>query len=433
MIKKDKKKLCPIIVTHRRLNQSLSIFDDINRSYQNPEKFTSDLNNLIQALRNITFILQSEKSKIENFDEWYEPFQKEMKNDDVMRWLIDSRNHVVKKGDLKKDSYLSIRIVDHYNHEVLTQKFDPFLTTDSAIQLFRKMVKLKYPDILKDEIVLEAERRWVVSSYPKAELVDVLIYCFSILVGIVESAHVKLDRSILDCQQNDFFTKEEDFMVVLRNKLKKIRTTRISYTDGYSYGMDIKKMGKKEIFGDKSQEEITQKVEKRYGDISKLKKIMEPTSEELPFCFLNYHLEMSKRFLLKDGSLMPVCFFYFSKKEPPRMSFFVPDGPISRFSIAESIADIAEETHCRAIIYISEIWVGNIPEKKEDYIPARLQKNKREAVHILAVIPNKIKGIVLPFHRKNKKIILDKETFNDFPIKNYPFFNKLQKVWETSS
>ena len=106
---------CPFPTTHRRVNQALSIFKDINLHYQDPEKFTSDLNNLIQTLRNITFMLQSEKDTIKDFSGWYAPIQEVMRKDDKMRWLVDSRNHIVKRGDLEKESYISVRIVDHFN------------------------------------------------------------------------------------------------------------------------------------------------------------------------------------------------------------------------------------------------------------------------------------------------------------------------------
>ena len=424
----NNKNICPISSTHKRLNHVLSIFDDINKSYQDPDKFTSDLNNIIQALRNITFILQSEKSKIKNFDEWYKPFQEAMRKDDVMLWLVDSRNHVVKKGDLEKDSYLSIRIVDHFNHEIFVQKFDPFITTDEAVQLFRKIIKIKFFDVLKDDVIIEAEREWVVSSYSKAELVDVLIYCFSILVNIIENAHIISNNSILNCKENEFFSEEKDFMVVLRNKLKKSRITKVSYSDGNPLVSNITRIDKTEMFKNYSKAEIKKKVTEKYGDISELKKIMEPTSEEIPFCFLDYHLEMSKKFMLSDGGILTACFFYFSKEEPPRMTFFVPENPVNRFNMAENIADIAEETHCKAIIFISEMWLGDVPKNKKDYIPARLQENRKEAVSILAATPNKIKSILVPFHRENGKIVLEKEQLEK--VTEWPFLSKLQKVWK---
>jgi len=419
---------CPILTTHKRLNHALSIFNDINKSYQNPEKFTSDLNNLIQTLRNITFILQAEKEKIKNFDTWYKPIQDMMKKNDAMKWLHNSRTHIVHRGDLEKESYITIRVVDHFNKEILTEKFNPFLTTEQAIKFFRKTIKLKFPKTLKEDIVVEAERKWVVSFFPNAEIIDVLIYCFSVLTDVVELTHNIFNDSILTCAENNFFDKKEDFMIVLRNRLKKTRTTRICYDDGkiitsYKFAIERSK-----IFKNNSKAELKRKVEQKYGDISELKKLMKPISEEIPFCFLKYHLEMSKRFLLTDGGVLPICFFYFSKINPPGMLSFDTKDPSARFGMAESIADMAEETKCKSIIFISEVWTGKFPKNDKDYIPARLQKNKKEAVEIVAITPDKMKTIHLPFYRKNGKIVLEKEAYDI--SQEWPFFNKLKKVWE---
>ncbi len=421
------KKNCPLPTTHARLNHVLSIFDDINKSYQEPVKFTSDLNNLIQALRNVTFMLQSEKGKIENFNEWYKPIQDLMKEDEVMKWLVNSRNHVVKQGDLEKDSYITVRIVNHYNHEIFTQKFDPFLSTDTAIQLFRKVVDLKFPEILKSEVLIEAEREWVVSSYPRGEVVDVLIYCFSILVNVVEKAHEIFGDSILTCEGNSFFDPTEDFMVVLRNNLKLKRSTRVFYESGNVVSSSIERITMEEVLNGMSKEEASKKVTEKYGSIKEIKKIMKPTNEEIPFCFIPYHLEMAKKFMLSDGGILPTCFLYFSKEEPPKMMHFVLSEPTARYSAAERIADMVEQTHCKAIIFLSEVWIGDLPKKGESYVPARYQKGKKEAISLFSATPTKTRHIHLPFSREGEKIILGKESVAD--DRNWPFFNKLFKVW----
>ena len=66
---------CPILQVHTRLNQAFSMFSEVGSRYQKPDAFTVTLNDLIQALRNVTFILQAEKSKIPDFDKWYPPYQ----------------------------------------------------------------------------------------------------------------------------------------------------------------------------------------------------------------------------------------------------------------------------------------------------------------------------------------------------------------------
>lgn len=424
----ENKNICPIHTTHSRLNHALAIFDDINKSYQNPKKFTSDLNNLIQALRNVTFMLQSEKEKIGNFDAWYESIRDVMRKDVAMKWLHDSRTHVVHKGDLEKDSYLSLSIVNHDRKEIFTEKYDPFISTEDAAQSFLKVTKIKFPETLKDEFVIEAERKWVVADFPNAELVDVLIYCFSRLVDVVEAAHQLSGCSVLTCELNNFLLSDEDFMVVLRNNLKKSRISKIS-TDGAEVVAHQSSLSIEELFGGKNIEVVGEKLAKKYGNISEIKKLAEPTAEDLPFCFMNFHLEMSKRYILCDGYLETICFLYFSKEQPPRMIALQPHNPTSRFGMAESIAEMVEETHCKALIFISEVWIGDLPKEGEDYVPARLQENRREAISVLAATPNRLSEYQLPFHRNEKgEIILDEQERRENGA--WPFLNKVREVWE---
>ncbi len=35
------------------------------------------------------------------FDKWYEPYQKEMKNDELMKFFVEVRNSILKEGDTK--------------------------------------------------------------------------------------------------------------------------------------------------------------------------------------------------------------------------------------------------------------------------------------------------------------------------------------------
>jgi len=423
---------CPFPTTHRRVNQALSIFKDINLHYQDPEKFTSDLNNLIQTLRNITFMLQSEKDTIKDFSGWYAPIQEVMRKDDKMRWLVDSRNHIVKRGDLEKESYISVRIVDHFNKEIFTQKFDPFFSTNNVIQSFRKTVDLKYPKMLESDILIEAERKWIVHTYPKIELVDVLIYCFSVLVDVVESAHRVLGCSILSCEENNFFNADDDFKLILRNNLKKERVSRIRYVDGNPVTSSLLRLTKEDMFGGKIEEGNKEELSKRYGDFSELVKFSEPTNEGLPFCYMDFHLEMSKRFMATDGGLAPICFLYFSKDKknnPPRIIAFNPSDSTSRYDMAEKIAEAVEVTHCKALIFIGEVWVGDYPEDEKDYVPARLQVDRKEAISILAATPNKTIDYYIPFHRgENGEIVFEELTILEKG--EWPFLFKVQKVWE---
>ncbi len=79
------KNKCKIENTHKRLLESHRLWHQTLDNYFDPEAFRVYLNATIQALRNLTFALQNEKSEITGFDEWYTKWQDKMKKDSVMK------------------------------------------------------------------------------------------------------------------------------------------------------------------------------------------------------------------------------------------------------------------------------------------------------------------------------------------------------------
>jgi hypothetical protein len=53
---------CPIPQTHQRLRQAHLLWHQASDNYQNVDLLLTNVDRLIQELRNITFILQSQKS-----------------------------------------------------------------------------------------------------------------------------------------------------------------------------------------------------------------------------------------------------------------------------------------------------------------------------------------------------------------------------------
>jgi hypothetical protein len=63
----------------KRLFDAQTHWHNANKEYFNPSTFSLHMNSCIQELRNVTFLLQSNKRGIEGFDEWYEPWQERMR------------------------------------------------------------------------------------------------------------------------------------------------------------------------------------------------------------------------------------------------------------------------------------------------------------------------------------------------------------------
>lgn len=95
---------CPIPDTHQKLKEAGYFLGKCAEHYHEPEDFQFNLNAFIQALRNTTFMLQSEQSKPEGFRAWYASKQAEMRESDLLRRFIQARNVVVKQSSLKARS-----------------------------------------------------------------------------------------------------------------------------------------------------------------------------------------------------------------------------------------------------------------------------------------------------------------------------------------
>lgn len=419
----NRKVICPIHDTHSRLNQAFSLFDDVLRNYQNELKFTSTLNNLIQNLRNITFILQKELAHEDGFKEWYANEQDIMKENKELRWLINTRNHIVKIGDLQKRSYAKISLKDHYNHEVANLEINPTFSNKKIIDIFRNKIKLKIQKNLRSLTIIEIERIWITDDYPNIEIIDILIYCFGILTDLVYRAHEKFSKiSALMCEKNIFVNSKEDFMSVIHNKIKKGRIIRMNYETGAIYTETC------EAFN--LDERSVEKISQHYGGdkfISSIKNKINQSDFNLPFNNVPFHIEMAKNLFKHDGFLAPIAFLYLPK-EPPIHLALGCTTPETRYIMSEYLAEKVEEINCKAIIIVSEAWGGNMPKKGEEYIPPHIQK-KKEFIWVIAANPKETRSYQIEIFRDASGMVTlgeEKELENA----SFPMLDRIYKIWK---
>src|SRR4051794_9422817 len=95
---------CPIPSTHDKYNEAQYFFGGILKNYHHAYQFQFNLNAFIQAIRNITWMLQSEDGKPEGFDSWYAAKQADMRGNEVLKRFVNARNVVVKRSSLTAKS-----------------------------------------------------------------------------------------------------------------------------------------------------------------------------------------------------------------------------------------------------------------------------------------------------------------------------------------
>ncbi|HLA09562.1 MAG TPA: hypothetical protein VJ023_03030 [Pyrinomonadaceae bacterium] len=191
---------CPLPATHRRLVEAHVLWHQVLSNYQEPDIFRANLNATIQALRNVTFTLQSEKHSLANFDEWYGRWQAKLASVPNAKWLINARNIVVKKGDLEITSTALVKILT-WRDEVLIESQIPPGADTSLI-----MDSIPFLDLLQDaktpmpdlkDAALQIERRWSVAELEGKEILETLADVYGLLSDLVLDAHAQMND--LEC------------------------------------------------------------------------------------------------------------------------------------------------------------------------------------------------------------------------------------------
>lgn len=190
--------VCAVPTTHRRLADAHVLWHQALDSYKDPERFRANLNAALQALRNITFALQSERSVFPDFDLWYEPWQKRLAADPVATWVKNSRNRVVKQGELETDSTAIVRLVT-WRDDIVAELSVPPLTPDSVVLQNVPLLKLigekKIPPGDAADAAVSIERRWSIPELEGREVLDALAHVYGLLSELVLDAHMRLGRT----------------------------------------------------------------------------------------------------------------------------------------------------------------------------------------------------------------------------------------------
>lgn len=182
---------CPIPDTHQKFKEATYFLGKCAEHYHEPEEFQFNLNAFIQALRNITFMLQSEPGKPEGFAAWYATKQAEMAGSDLLRRFVNARNIVVKQSSLQAWSTAQSGVF-RGSHLKLGMKHSVPLFAPSTWVLERLKANVGF--FLDEERTQPWEqfgiyRTWVVEQLGKQEVLSLCVQALNRIGTVVESAH----------------------------------------------------------------------------------------------------------------------------------------------------------------------------------------------------------------------------------------------------
>ena len=190
---------CPIPATHDRADECHYWWHEIARNYHEPDPLRYSLGAFIQASRNVTFMLQSEKRIFKDFD-WYETtWRDHSKGTPALGWIEEHRTEVVHRSVLVPGSWFDFRCLRDADDPLRDEDEDatayPMTSFECTHALF--LASAAAVDAIEGENHdHEIERHWEVDAFPRVELLELCAQIYGELQLLNITAHEKAGSSI---------------------------------------------------------------------------------------------------------------------------------------------------------------------------------------------------------------------------------------------
>jgi len=354
-------KNCPIPETHQRLRQAHILWHQAAANYRDVDVFLTNLNGLIQELRNVTFILQSEKGNFPNFDAWYLPWQESLKEHKHGRWLVDTRNAVVKQGTLAASSHFNVKFLTYDELEVASLLTD----TQADLSILAVLERRDFQQIIasirgsmearnQGDAVIALERCWSTAELKGAEILGVLGSLYGLLANIVQDAHLHLGD--LHCINADGTTGEADFPSHRLNShlLPCMMRAQAARTEYFTLNkFEPLALGERDA---RSLSVRPADVEARYQ--IKLDERLRQFDSEDPSNIFDHMVWSSKKVLRKDKELARIMMLR-DANGTWRSHLIAAKNRVEKYLLMHLIAQVVREEGCDALVEVGETWIVN--------------------------------------------------------------------------
>jgi len=342
---------CPVPKTHRRLNEAHLLWHQTLERYHDPDSFRANLNATIEALRNVTFVLQNEKAVFAQFDEWYGPWQARLKADNAAEWLHDARTTVVHQGELESHSTAEVRLVT-WRDEVVARLSVPAEASPSVVlqnpQVIDLLAKYRATSADAKDAAIAIERRWSTTGLDDLELLEALAKVYGLLSDAVLDAHIHLKQCGCIPTEHD----HPDFRSVYHRTgtLECMAAGAETRTQVFKLSTGDQ-LSLVETLGSTSSE--VRNALGRYG-LDKGHKFA--AWEKLdPIHFAEKVLYQAKRVLSRDKNHQRIMFIRDGCGEWLMKGLFARDRT-EKHLLMRKVAQIVESKGCDAIVEVGEMW-----------------------------------------------------------------------------
>jgi len=176
-----------------RLKEAVCFLQMMIQNYHDPDIFLFNLHATVQAIRNITFVMQSELSGEIGFKEWYCKKQTEMKENTKLRKLVEARNILTKRKSLERKSSVKAGLFRYEKMKIaIKAPLQPGVDSISILNLSKQFC---YGFLIDEEhsepwMEVGVEREWIMDELGTGEVVslcnDMIDYFGDLLVDLAQ-------------------------------------------------------------------------------------------------------------------------------------------------------------------------------------------------------------------------------------------------------
>jgi hypothetical protein len=338
-------------MTHRRLAGAHLLWHQALEHYHDSDAFLANLNSTIEALRNVTFVLQNEQ-KVPDFDNWYGRWQSLLKEDGAAKWLKEARTTVVHKGELESHSSAEVRLVT-WRDQVLSSVAVPAETPSPLILQGLPLLDLVgqsgAPAIDVEDAAIAIERRWSAAGLDGREILETLAHVYGLLSDIVLDAHTVQKQCECIPEQGehpDFrssYHRTGTLECMAAGAEQRTQRFRLSTLDEVS-----------PVLASGASHGLFLDAAERYGIDEEGKLAAWQTSD--PAVVADNILYRAKRILRKDKCHQRMMFIRDGQGDWHNASLFAADRT-DKHILMRLAAEFVERKGCDALIEVGESWI----------------------------------------------------------------------------
>ena len=365
---------CPLAAADQRLADAHKLWHQAEAAYFDPDGFRIEVQNAIQTLRSVTFILQNYKAVIPNFVEWYGDYvddkrgkrgkwQQRMRADPLMRWMVDARNKIEKRGDLESHSIIRVEIIASYVDE--GPRIDvPAHLFEGTTALLKGIPDDALGMHIRRNGIVRIQRRWFENTLPEYELLDAVAIYYGKLTELVHDAHRQMGldppQTVHDDTGTAFDLPSMGWRFPCMIGHEGPRALTISLADGSKVEFETKHVSIK------ADAKNLAEVLGRYGENAfEALRVDGKTDASLAA----EYFALARTVFLRDGHHNSILLLV-RDRIPIRTIEIRVENVQQKYVLMRQLADEVTKSGADAVVLIGEVWLAHADELKPYERPA---------------------------------------------------------------